>query len=59
MKQFLFFFLLITSVVNAQDFSGVDAQVKSYPRYTSPQKLVDQINHVKNQKRYSLKKCLE
>jgi len=44
MKQFLFFFLLITSVVNAQDFSGVDAQVKSYPRYTSPQKLVDQIN---------------
>ena len=44
MKQFLFFFLLITSVVNAQDFSRVDVLVKSYPRYTSPQKLVDQIN---------------
>tara|TARA_R110000787_G_scaffold250841_1_gene356404 strand:+ start:5367 stop:6323 length:957 start_codon:yes stop_codon:yes gene_type:complete len=44
MKQLLFFFLLITSVINAQDFSRVDAIVKSYPRYTSSQKLVETIN---------------
>lgn len=43
MKQFLFLFLFATCVCSAQDFNKVDALVKAYPRYTSPEKLANKI----------------
>tara|TARA_R110002073_G_scaffold293194_2_gene458774 strand:- start:52948 stop:53904 length:957 start_codon:yes stop_codon:yes gene_type:complete len=43
MKQFLFLFLFVTCACYSQDFNKVDALVKAYPRFTSPEKLANKI----------------
>lgn len=44
MKPLLFFFLLISFSVFAQDFSKVDATVKTYPKFISAEKLASKIS---------------
>lgn len=45
MKKLVFLFFLFPTLIQAQEFSKVDAIVNSYPRYRSPQQLADRISH--------------
>ena len=45
MKQLLLFCFLITFSINAQDFSLVDAKVKTYPKLISAEKLAQNIQN--------------
>ncbi|MEQ6124558.1 transglutaminase domain-containing protein [Pseudotenacibaculum sp. MALMAid0570] len=45
MKRLFLLFFLISSVAFSQDFSAIDNKVKTYPRYTSPEKLAAKISN--------------
>ncbi len=44
MKQLLLLLFFISAIGYSQDFSRIDNIVKSYPKYTQPRQLADQIN---------------
>lgn len=45
MKRLFLLFFFISSVVYGQDFTAIDAIVKSYPRYTKPEQLATKITN--------------